>query len=255
MDGIYNIRRMALLNQVYIIIYSIVLALIGRGKILYLLIVLFIVISVIFQSRRGKTPLGTKKSEASAILSARKIFEEKNTRDYQTKDTDLIVDIQEQSRLSMYMSIGTFVALAYFFVLWKKITDIANWVSGYVGPGKLALFIAFLIYFEGYSIIYLLFEIYALRKVKEIVTFTIPSSYIVTEKGIVYKGLMSNTAIEFPLPSDIEITYNTKRNFVELIKKDKKIITKLRLYTRNPSRLASLIEKFGMRRQDKQEFK
>ena len=249
MDGIYNIRRMALLNQLYILIYSFVLALVGRGKILYLLIVLFIVISLLFQSRRGKTPLGTKKPDVNEILSARKLFEEKSTREYQTKDTGLIADIQEQSKLSMYMSIGTFVALAYFFVFWSKIGDIAKWVSGYVGPGKLALFLAFLIYFEGYSIIYILFQVYALKKVERIVMFTIPSSYIVTEKGIIFKGLLGNTAIEFPLPPDVEINYNTKRGFVEIVKKNKKTVTKLRLYTRNPSKLASLIEKLGMRRQ------
>jgi len=249
LDGIYNIRRMALLNQLYILIYSFVLPLVGRGKILYLLIVLFIVISLLFQSRRGKTPLGTKKPDVNEILSARKLFEEKSTREYQTKDTGLIADIQEQSKLSMYMSIGTFVALAYFFVFWSKIGDIAKWVSGYVGPGKLALFLAFLIYFEGYSIIYILFQVYALKKVERIVMFTIPSSYIVTEKGIIFKGLLGNTAIEFPLPPDVEINYNTKRGFVEIVKKDKKTVTKLRLYTRNPSKLASLIEKLGMRRQ------
>jgi uncharacterized membrane protein len=249
LDGsIYNVKRMALWNQVYIIVYSIILALVGRGKILYLLIILFIIISLLISSRRGKTPLGTKKSDVMVIMSSRKLFEEKNTREYQTKDSELINDIQEQSKFSMYLSIGTLIALVYFFVLWSKINNIAGWISSYVGPGKLALFLAFLLYFEGYSIIYTAFQVYALKKVKNIVVYTIPTSYIVTEKGIIYKGLLSNTAIEFPLPPDIEINYNTRRGFVELIKKDKKIITKLRLYTRNPSRLASLIEKIGMKR-------
>ena len=247
MDGIYNVRKMALLNQLYIVIYSIVLAIVGKGKIIYLLIILFIAISLIFQSRKGKTPLGTKKFDANTILSARKLFEEKNIRDYQMKDKEIMNDMQEQSKFTMYMSLGMLIALAYFFILWSKIYSIANWVSGYVGPGKLALFLAFLLYFEGYSIIYLVFQIYALRKVDKIVMLNIPSSYLITEKGIVYKGLLGSTAIGFPLPSGIEINYNTKRGFVELIKKEKKTITKLRLYTKNPQKLASLLSRLALR--------
>ena len=254
MDGIYNIRRMALLNQVYIIIYSVVLAIVEKGKILYLLIVLFIVLSLVFQSRRGKTPLGTKKKDTTIVLSARKLFEENNVRNYQMKDSGLMNDMQEQSKFSMYMSLGMIIALFYFFVLWSRVYSIAGWTSKYVGPGRIALFLAFLIYFEGYSIIYFVFQVYALRKIDKIVMLNIPSSYIVTEKGLVYKGLISNTAIEFPLPQDIEMNYNTKRGFVELIKKDKKTITKLRLYTKNPLKLASILSKLAVKNiQDKRE--
>ena len=76
-----------------------------------------------------------------------------------------------------------------------------------------------------------------------------PSSYTVTEKGIIYKGLISKTAIPFPLPEEVEVRLDEKRKFVELVKKDQKarVTTVLRLYARNPRRLYQAIRRYGVK--------
>jgi len=245
MDDLYNVKKRVLISQLYSIAYAAVFAIVGKGKVAYLLLALFVVLTFIIQSRRTKTPIGTKKVNPDEVLSARRLYTEDKAREYQLRDDMLLREMQEQGRITMYMSIGMIVSFIYIFIVWPKVYDLGSLFQAKLGNEKLALFLAFLTYFEGFTVINTLSQLYALRKVKSITTYVIPSSYVITEKGIVYRGIVGQTAIPFPLPPDVKLSVNNRRGFVELVKAEERSISKIRLYTRNPKRVAFLIEKFG----------
>jgi len=235
-----------LTSQAYMIGYSVLLALLGKARYALLLVIVFWIILAVAQSRLGKGPLGQGRAKAEDILSGRKLYEEKNVREIQMKDEELLREIQEQSRISLYLSVSMLIGLLYFLIAWKQVPAIANAVAPYTGGGKLALFIAYLIYFEGYFIIYQASFEYALRKVGTVTTINTPQSYVVTDKGILMKGLIGSSVIRFPLPSDINVHVNEKRGFVELVRRSSKSIVKIRFYARNARRLGEIIKKKGL---------
>jgi uncharacterized membrane protein len=236
--------RRVLTSQGYMIAYSALLALLGKGWYAFLLIIIFWIIMAAVQSRLGKGPLGHGKASPEEILSGRKLYEEKNVRELQLRDEELLREIQEQSRITMYLSLAMFIGLAYFFIAWKQVPAIDSYIARYVGgEGKLSLFIAYLIYFEGYFVIYQGLFSYSLRKVGTITSINTPQSYVVTDKGIVIRGLIGKSAIKFPLPPDIRIHVNEKRGFVELVKSGSKTVVKIRFYARNAKRLGDIIKK------------
>ncbi|MEB3807162.1 MAG: DUF2208 domain-containing protein [Desulfurococcales archaeon] len=222
-------------------------AVLGKNYKTFILVFILIIIISILQNRSGKNPLGQVKVPPEEVLKGRKLYEEENARELQTKDLDIMKDMQEQSRFTMYTSMGMFIAMLYFFLLWNYVDALYQYVSVYTGPGKLAEFLAFLIYFEGLFVINQLVYIWALRKVGKVTMLQPAPSYTVTDKGIVIKGLVGKTAITFPLPDDIEVNVNEKRKFVELVKKSKRTVTKLRFYAKNPKRLAEVIKRYGLK--------
>ncbi|MCE4600860.1 MAG: DUF2208 domain-containing protein [Desulfurococcales archaeon] len=246
-NQIEDVKSRVLLGQFSILLYSVAAAILGRNYKTFILVFILIIIISVLQNRSGKNPLGQARVPPEEVLKGRKLYEEENARELQTKDLDIMKDMQEQSRFTMYTSMGMFIAMLYFFLLWKYVDTLYQYVSVYTGPGKLAEFLAFLIYFEGLFVINQLVYIWALRKVGKVTMLQPAPSYTVTDKGIVIKGLVGKTAITFPLPDDIEVNVNEKRKFVELVKKSKRTVTKLRFYAKNPKRLAEVIKRYGVR--------
>jgi len=242
-----DLRMRLLIGQFSMVLYSAVLAFLGRsGKaflLAFILIILFSVAMSRFTSKKG--PLRRVKPEE--VLQGRVLYEEKSTREIQTSDRDLVMDIQEQSKFSMYNMVGMLAAMAYFFLLWPYIDVIYEAVAARVGEGTLAHFIAYLIYFEGLFVITQVSYWWALRKVGKIKMIQMPQSYKVTEKGIVLQGLVGKSAIAFPLPREARVEVNEKRKFVEIVVEGKRSVTRLRLYARNPRRLFDILKRGSSR--------
>ena len=129
--------------------------------------------------------------------------------------------------------------------MWKYIDHLHLLFFDYLGNDRLALFLAFLIYFEGIFIINQLFMLWAIKKVGKVTVMQVPQKYTVTDKGIVISGLVGKTTIQFPLPEDTFMNVSEKRGFVELIRHGKRSITKIRFYTKRVKRLEELLKRYG----------
>ncbi len=241
-----NTLKRILLSQASLIMYSALLAVLGYGKYVFLLIIVFWVLITYIQSKLSKGPLGHGRARPEDLLNSRKLYEEKNVRDLQMKDEDLLRELQQQSRATMYLSLGALIGFLYFMLLWPHINDLISLTSSHLGPGKLAYFAAYLIYFEGFFVINQSVQLYGLRKVGVITTINTPQAYTVTEKGIVIKGLIGQSAIPFPLPPDVRLEVNEKRGFVEIVKKGKRTVLRIRFYSRNPKRLWEILKRRGL---------
>ncbi|GAB6147939.1 DUF2208 family protein [Stetteria hydrogenophila] len=243
-----HLGKRILLSQAYLIVYSALAAIVGRGKLLWLVIILFFILMIIVQSRLGGGPLGQGRVKAEEVEAGRTLHEENDVRELQMNDKELAVEMQEHSKATMMLSFGTFISLAYFFLLWSKISSIESYLAGKFGIGpKTAMFLAFLIYFEGVFIINQLFLLYTIRRIGKMPVLNMPQGFKITEKGIILKGLVSRQAITFPLPSDVEVVLNEKRKFVELVKHGKRSVTRIRLYTKSPRKVYSLITSLNER--------
>ncbi|MCE4608383.1 MAG: DUF2208 domain-containing protein [Caldisphaeraceae archaeon] len=241
--------RSMMLNQVYVIIYSVLAAFIGINYMLFILVMIFIAVSMFLQSYLSGSPVG-KKVKADDVLRGKRLYHEHETRSIQTKDKQVMADFQEQSKFSMYNMIGMFIGLIYFFVFFKYVPALSNLLMAYIGSNiRLDFFLAFLIYFEVYFVITILNMEWAVRKVKRLPMINTPSQYTITDRGIVMKGLVTTKGIAFPLPRDINMTLNEERRFVELIKEGKRTITKIRFYSKNPRRLYDIFKKYGQIRE------
>lgn len=247
-NQIENVKSRVLIGQLSILLYSVFAAILGRNYKAFIIVFILIIIISVIQNRSGKNPLGQEKVKPEELLKGRKLFEEENARELQTKDTEIMKDMQEQSKFTMYTSMGMIVAMLYFFLLWGYVDNLYNLIAVRLGEGKLSEFLAFLIYFEGLFIINQGVFVWALRKVGRVTMLQSPAGFTVTDKGILVKGLVGKSAITFPLPGDVEVSVNEKRKFVELVKTSKRTVLKLRFYTRNPKRLAEVIKRYGFKR-------
>lgn len=237
-----NMGKRALISQAYLVAYSALAALVGVSGLLWLLVFLFFIIFVLIQVRMSRGALGQGKVKAEEIESDKVIYEEKNLRELQMNDEGLLAEMQQQSKASMLMSAGTFAALLYFFLLWGRIPSLHSFFASQFGlSDKVAMFLAFLVYFEGAFVINQIIILYTARKMGKMPVINMPQGFKVTEKGIILQGLLGRQAIKFPLPSDVSIQVDERRKFVELVKDGKRSITKIRLYTRNPKRVYDLI--------------
>lgn len=242
--------KSTLLNQVYILIYSVLAVFIGVNYMLFILVIIFVMISMFLQSYLGGNPLG-KNTKVTEILQGKRLYHEPETRSIQMKDKQVMVDFQGQTKFTLYTTIGMFIGLIYFFVLFKHVPDLAKFLGYYISySARLDLFLAFLIYFEGYFIITTLNMIWAVSRIKKLPMINTPSQYTITDKGIVIKGMISTKGIAFPLPNEVNVNINEDRKFVEVIKEGKRTITKLRFYSKNPKRLYEIIRKYGKLSED-----
>ncbi len=240
-----DLRYRVLIGQASMLLYAVMLTFLGRSGKTFLLVFLLIILFSVLMSRRAKSPLGQGTVRPEEVLQARKLYEETQVRELQQKDKGLLMDMQEQSKFTMYSMVGMLAAMAYFFILWPYIGVIHEYFAGLMGEGKLSEFLAYLVYFEGLFVISQASYLWALRKVGKIAIPQMPQGYTVTEKGIVIHGLTGKKAIPFPLPREARVDVNEKRGFVEISVEGKRSITKLRLYARNPKRLAEIIRRYG----------
>ncbi|MEB3780637.1 MAG: DUF2208 domain-containing protein [Desulfurococcales archaeon] len=248
MSYVENLRSRMLLSQAFMVLYSLLAAILGRGTETFIIILILVIMMGVIQSRKGKGPLGTGKADPEEILSGKKLYSEEKIRELQMKDEKLVEDIQDQSKFSIYSSLGAFLGIGYFILLWPEVEVLYNYFISRVDSEILAHFLAFLIFFEGLFIINQLSMVYALRKIGKVTMMNIPQSYTVTDRGIVFKGLIGKTGIRFPLPDTVDVKVNTKRGFVEIINTGKRSVTKVRLYARNPRRLYDIIKKYGIQK-------
>jgi len=244
----YESRLLRLgLGQLYIIIYSVIAAWLGVNLITFAIIMILVILTSYIQSRffRGN-PISAVKASVEDVLSSRKLLEERNVRELQMKDEGLVGDMQSQLRFSTYMLFGTLAGLLYFFIAWGHVPDIYEFVKSYIGSDFLSHMLAFLIYLEGFFIISQLSTEIALRRAGRITVLSMPNEYIVTSKGIVVKGLLSSSAIAFPLSPHVEVRLEEKRGFVDIINSGSRSSTVIRLYSRDPRRLYEIIRRYGL---------
>ena len=236
-------------GQVYIVIYSLLAAWLGIGWKTFAVIMILIIATTVLQGRimKGRQP-GSKVSPDD-VMKSRKLYEEKNLREIQSKDEGLIEDMRSQLKLSTYMFAGTFVGLAYFWIIWPHVPDLHEYLRGFIDNGFIVGFLAFLLYLEGFFIISQATIFIALWKVGKVTTLVMPNEYIVTVKGIVYRGLLSNTAIGFPLSHDVIVRFDDKRSLVDIIMEGKRSVNIVRLYSRNPKRLYEIIRRYGLEKE------
>lgn len=244
-----SLRQRLLVGQAFILLYSGLAAVLGRTTKTFVIIMILFILYIVWQSRRSKA--AGPQVDAEEIDAARVLFEEKKGRDYQMEDVGLVDEVQEQAKATMYMSIGSFITLGLFFLLWPHLDAIYNAVLPYVnGNERLAHFIAFLVYFEIVFAANNLSYIYAMRKTGKMIVMQMPTEFRITQKGIVFRGLLKKQAVPFPLPEGFDVRYDEKRRFVELVKEEKDKIVRLRLYTGSPRRAYDLIRRLGYAGQD-----
>ena len=242
-------RRRLLLSQVFIVLYSVLAAILGRGWKTFVVIILLIVAMSYIQSRRSQGPLGVK-VKPETVEGARALYREDSVRELQLNDKGLPKDFEAQSKALMSLNLALMAGLLYFIVFWRFLDPLYFFIKDNIVSNDIAAhFLAFLAYLEGYFVVSTASLYIASRRIGPMTMLNMPSSYTVTEKGIVYKGLISKTAIPFPLPEEVEVRLDEKRKFVELVKKDQKarVTTVLRLYARNPRRLYQAIKRYGVK--------
>ncbi len=237
--------RQLLVSQAFIVAYSLLAAVLGRNWVTFAVIILLIIAFTVWQSRRQQPPLGPKAGEE--VEKGRVLYEESSTRELQLKDEGLARDFEAQARVMMTLNAVMLVSLAYFFLFWGYLDRLYQLIkSNFVANDVAAHFLAFLIYFEGYFVISTVLRVLALRRAPKLPMVTMPSEYKVTDKGIVYKGLLSWTRIAFPLPEDARVRVDEERRFVEIERERGKSVYVLRLYARNPRRLYQVLTRYGL---------
>lgn len=236
--------RRAAVSQLFVVLYSIIAAFLGISARTFLLMIVLVVLVSYLQNRLWKRdPLGGAAVSADLVASAKKIYEEKNVREIQMQDAELMNDMQPQFRYMMWLNLALFAGLAYFFLAWGRVESLKLFLLERVGSETLAAFLAFLIYMEGFFIINQLAMYGAMVKAGRVPFITYPNDYVITERGILLKGLLSNSAIGFPLPKDVSIKLEERRGFVDLVKEGKRSVSVIRLYSRTPKRLYDILRR------------
>jgi uncharacterized membrane protein len=241
------------LGQFYIIVYSLIAAWLGIGLRTFLIIMLLVVVTTYIQSRLfSRNPMSSVKVRVEDVAGARKLVEERDLRELQAKDEGLIRDMEAQIKFTTILMLSTLVGLVYFFIAWPYVPSLYELLKGYVGGDFLANMLAFLLYLEGFFIISQVSMEIALRRAGRITVISMPNEYIVTTKGIVYRGFLSSTALAFPLNPHVTIRLDEKRGFVDIVSEGKVSSTILRLYSRDPRRLYEIIRRYGVQREQSQ---
>ena len=245
MSYVENMRQRVLIGQLSMILYSALAAVLGKTWKTFTLAFLLIIIVQLALSRRGTNPLGQRRAKAEEILQGKRLFEEENARDLQMEDRELLAEMQEQGRFSLYTSLGMLIVMIYFFVFWPYVDTLRSLFLRYVSSDRLALFLAFLVYFEGVFVLNQITMVWALRKVGKMPVIQMHYSYVVTDKGIVTRGIVGKGTILFPLPEDAVVRRNDARKFVEIEKHGRRTVVRLRFYTRRTRRLEEILRKYG----------
>lgn len=231
-------------SQIFVIIYAAIAAVLGITLQTFLLALVLILIATYVQNRLfNKSPFGNARPEQ--VLSAKKLYEEKNTREIQAQDEGFYMDMQPQLRYMMWLNLSILPGLAYFFLAWGRLGELQAFLRTYFESELIVNFLAFLIYMEGFFVINQIALLLAANRAGKVSFINYPSEYTVTSSGIVFKSLISSTAIPFPLPSMIDVRVDERRSFVDLVTEGKRSSTIIRLYAKNPKRLYELIKRHG----------
>jgi len=192
-----------------------------------------IVFTVIMMKSQLKHIVG---KEVKEIKEGRKLYVARpdEVLSLQKMDLQLISELKPMLR-STLMSFLTFIV----FIIWyptyfgyarsvaESITDVITKV------------IIFLIGYEvPYAVITLINRL-SQRALKEVIQ--VVSKYEVYDRGIVGTGI----TIRFPLDNNYSIKVNSRRRFLDIILSRGKVKVKYRFYSKNLSRLAEIIKRYG----------
>ncbi len=199
--------------------------------------IIFVVSMIIFTAIMMKTQLKhIVGKEVKEIKEGRKLYVARpdEVLSLQKMDLQLINELKPMLK-STLMSFLTFIV----FIIWyptyfgyarsvaESITDVVTKV------------IIFLIGYEvPYAVITLINRL-SQRALKEVVQ--VVSKYEVYDRGIVGAGI----TIKFPLNDSYSIKVNSRRRFLDIILSRGKVKVKYRFYSKNLSRLAEIIKRYG----------
>jgi uncharacterized membrane protein len=238
----YQTRKQLLMGQLSIIIFSIAAGFLGRGsKGYWLFVIIYFIAYAYLMQKVGQPGTAEKKAKPAEVESGKLLFEEKSGMQLVSQDREYQLEMQEQMKLmqsNMFIMIGV---LAYFFLAYKPLIQT---IAPLFSDPRIGSSVAFLALFEGSFVLSWLGQLYTMRKMKKMgkksIMINTPRGFIITDKGIVYQGIMSKTALKFPI-TGYQISYNAKRKFVEFVKETDKMIMKIRLYTKSPEKVYDII--------------
>ena len=230
-------KKMLVMGQASLLLFALILAFIPQYYIVVFILYLAVMfgLGVVAQRRGG---LGKK----DIILSGREYFREEKAMEIAWQDKELMTELSAQTKLMGLTFLGLIIAFGVFWAYGLFKEDLIKLFSSFSQDQRVQLFFYWVTVFETIFVFNrgLTLYIYRGRRVQQPL---MPSKYVVTDKGIASSGL-GGIALQFPLPEDVEISFNTKRKFVEIkIKKNQRI----RFYTKNPQRLYDLIVSLNKR--------
>ncbi len=234
------------MSQISIIVFSLAAAFF-RQYYSYI-ILLFFIIYFVAMAKLNKAKASKGKVSVEDLQKAKKFIEEKNAREIMMEDKEISKDMADQMNTMKTMMLPSLIVMIYFFTLWKYVPSIGDTLSSYVSDHSIAFFLAFLLYFEGSFIISWVGRIALIRRAGHLVTINMPTSYTVTDKGILVGGIIGQQPIPFPLNDDVEVNYSEKRRFVEVVQRQGRNVIKTRFYTKNPKRLYEIIQRYGLKK-------
>ncbi len=227
-----TLLRSLLMSQVFAIVFSLVAAF--APQYFWLLVIAFMLIIPFTMGFGALKARATGKYKE--IINARRLFKEDNAMDLAMRDPKLSSELGQQMKMMLY----SFVTLPLFIV-------VSMGYRSYVLPyfqnsNDIAIrFLGFLIMYEIFVGIGRLVQAFMMRKTG--FTLMIPQKYIITEKGVIGKGV----TLSFPL-KNYKIEADYRRKFVQLVptKTSGRMRTITRFYTKDVERLKKILEKYAL---------
>ncbi len=221
-----------LMSQVFAIVFSLVAAF--APQYFWILVIAFMLIIPFTMGFGALKARATGKYKE--IVNARRLFKEDNAMDLAMKDPKLSSELGQQMKMMLY----SFVTLPLFIVVSM---GYRSYILPYFQSSEdiIIRFLGFLFMYEIFVMIGRLVQLLMMKKSG--FTLMIPQRYVVTEKGIIGKGV----TLSFPL-KNYKIEANYRRKFVQLIplKTSGRVKTITRLYTKDVERLKKILEKYAL---------
>ena len=230
-----TLLRSLLMSQVFAIVFSLVAAF--APQYFWILVIAFMLIIPFTMGFGALKARATGKYKE--IVNARRVFKEDNAMDLAMRDPKLSSELGQQMKTMLY----SFATLPLFIIVSM---GYRSYILPYFQSSEdiIIRFLGFLIMYEIFVMIGRLVQLLMMRKSG--FTLMIPQKYIVTEKGIIGKGV----TLSFPL-KNYKIEVNYRRKFVQLvpIKSSSRIKAITRLYTKDVERLKKILEKYALEEQ------
>ncbi len=221
-----------LMSQVFAIVFSLVAAF--APQYFWILVIAFMLIIPFTMGFGALKARATGKYKE--IVGARRLFKEDNAMDLAMRDPKLSSELGQQMKMMLY----SFVTLPLFIVVSM---GYRSYILPYFQNSEdvVIRFLGFLFMYEIFVMIGRLVQLFMMKKSG--FTLMIPQKYVITEKGIIGKGV----TLAFPL-KNYKIEANYRRKFVQLVplKSSGRVKTITRLYTKDVERLKKILEKYAL---------
>ncbi len=219
-----------LMSQVFAIVFSLVAAF--APQYFWILVIAFMLIIPFTMGFGALKARATGKYKE--IVSARRLFKEDNAMDLAMRDPKLSSELGQQMKMMLY----SFITLPLFIVVSM---GYRSYILPYFQSSEdiVIRFLGFLFMYEIFVMIGRSVQLLMMKKSG--FTLMIPQKYVITEKGIIGKGV----TLAFPL-KNYKIEANYRRKFVQLVplKTGGRVKTITRLYTKDVERLKKILEKY-----------